>query len=87
VVQSTILKNSAKTDNKKDSKLNKLVRKYCLKNEVDYINLNAFLSRDVELIKKRTTNGWYLQQQAFQPWCEAIKSLVEIRNIMLKFDR
>jgi len=87
VVQSTILKNSAKTDNKKDSKLNKLVRKYCLKNEVDYINLNAFLSRDVELIKKRTTNGWYLQQQAYQPWGEAIKSLVEIRNIMLKFDR
>lgn len=76
VVQSTILKNSAKTDNKKVSKLNKLVRKYCLKNNIDYIDLNAFLSRDGELIKELTTDGCHLQQQAYQPWGEAIKKVL-----------
>jgi lysophospholipase L1-like esterase len=76
VVQSTILKNNAKADNKQVTKLNKLVKKYCLKNNIEYIDLNAFLSRDGELIKELTTDGCHLQPQAYKPWGEAIKQIL-----------
>jgi len=76
VVQSTILKNNAKTDNKQVAKLNKLVKKWCIKNNVDYIDLNAFLSRDGELIKELTTDGCHLQPKAYIPWGEAVKRVL-----------
>ena len=79
VVQSTILKNNDKASNKKVSKLNRMVKSWCVKNKVEYIDLNAFLSRDGELIKELTTDGCHLQPQAYKPWSEAI------RNILAKY--
>lgn len=76
VVQSTILKNSAKADNKQVSKLNKMVKKWCLKNNIEYIDLNAFLSPNGELIKELTTDGCHLQPQAYKPWGEAVKKVL-----------
>ena len=76
VVQSTILKNNAKADNKQVSKLNKLVKSWCIKTKVDYIDLNAFLSRDGELIKELTTDGCHLQPVAYKPWGEAITKVL-----------
>ncbi len=76
VVQSTILKNNAKADNKLVTQLNKKVKQYCLKNKIEYIDLNVFLSRDGELIKELTTDGCHLQPQAYQPWGEAIKKVL-----------
>ena len=76
VVQSTILKNNAIADNKQVSKLNKLVKNWCVKNNVDYIDLNAFLSPNGELIKELTTDGCHLQPQAYKPWGEAVKKVL-----------
>lgn len=76
VVQSTILKNKAKADNKQVTQLNKLVKKYCLKNKIEYIDLNAFLSRDGELIKELTTDGCHLVQSAYIPWAAEIKKVL-----------
>jgi lysophospholipase L1-like esterase len=77
VVQSTILKNGAKDDNKLVSKLNKLVKDYCNKNKIEYLDLNAFLSRDGELIKELTTDGCHLQPDAYMPWGEAVMKVLE----------
>ena len=76
VVQSTILKNGAKAHNKQVSKLNKMVKKWCLKNNIEYIDLNAFLSPNGELIKELTTDGCHLQPQAYKPWGEAVKKVL-----------
>jgi len=76
VVQSTILKNNAEADNKQVTKLNKMVKKYCLKNNIEYIDLNEFLSRNGELIKELTTDGCHLQSQAYRPWGDAIKKFL-----------
>jgi lysophospholipase L1-like esterase len=76
VVQSTILKNNAKADNMQVTKLNKMVKKYCMKYNIEYIDLNAFLSHDGELIKELTTDGCHLQPQAYKPWGEEVKKVL-----------
>ena len=81
VMQSTILKNNAKADNKEVKKLNKMVKKYCLTNNIEYIDLNAFLSRDGELIKELTTDGCHLVQSAYIPWAAGIKKVLAKYNI------
>jgi lysophospholipase L1-like esterase len=81
VVQSTILKVGSKADNKQVSKLNKLVKKWCLKNNIEYIDLNAFLSRDGELIKELSTDGCHLKPDAYKPWGEAVKKVLMKYNI------
>ncbi|HUX58006.1 MAG TPA: GDSL-type esterase/lipase family protein [Bacteroidales bacterium] len=77
VVQLTILKVAAIKENKKVNKLNKLIRKYCLKNQIDYIDLNAFLSKDGELKKEISTDGTHLKPNAYIPWGEAIKEVLD----------
>lgn len=77
VVQSTILKNSAKADNKKVNKLNKLVKKYCLKNKIEYIDLNVFLSVNGELRKELTIDGTHLKTPAYELWAEAVKKILQ----------
>lgn len=81
VVQSTILKNNAKADNKLVVRLNKMIKKWCLQNKVDYIDLNAFLARDGELMKELTTDGCHLQPQAYKPWAEAVKKILTKYNL------
>lgn len=77
VVQSTILKNGAKADNKQVNKLNKKVKKYCLKNKIEYIDLNTFLSANGELRKELTNDGTHLKPPAYLLWTEAIKVILE----------
>ncbi len=76
VVQSTILKTGPREDNKKVMKLNKLVKNWCLKNKIEYIDLNAFLARDGVLIQELTTDGCHLQSAAYQPWGEAVRKIL-----------
>jgi alpha-glucosidase len=77
VVQSTILKNNAKSDNEKVNQLNELVKSYCLKNKVDYIDLNKLFSTNGELRKEQTTDGCHLVQSAYQPWAEEVKKILK----------
>jgi len=77
VVQSTILKHGANEDNKLVTKLNKLVKNYCLKNKIEYIDLNAFLARNGELIKELSTDGCHLKPNAYRPWGEAVKTVLK----------
>lgn len=76
VVQSTILKTGPREDNKKVMKLNKLVKNWCLKNKIEYIDLNAFLARDGVLIQELTTDGCHLQSATYQPWGEAVRKIL-----------
>jgi lysophospholipase L1-like esterase len=76
VVQSTILKNNAKADNKKVNALNKLVRKYCLRKGIDYIDLNKLFSLNGELKKENTIDGCHLVQSAYIHWATEIKKVL-----------
>jgi lysophospholipase L1-like esterase len=77
VVQSTILKNGDKSANKLVTKLNAKIKKYCLKNNIDFLDLNRFLSKDGELIKALTTDGCHLQPPAYDPWTAAILQVLK----------
>ncbi len=76
VVQSTILKRGAPGDNKKVVRLNRLVKKWCSKNEVDYIDLNAFLSAGGELREEYSVDGCHLKPAAYLPWATAVKEVL-----------
>lgn len=80
VVQSTILKVNSREHNKEVNKLNKMVKKYCLENKVEYIDLNAFLSKNGELIKELSTDGCHLKPDAYKPWGEAVKKVITKYN-------
>lgn len=77
VMQLTILKNGDKEANRKVVKLNKMTRKYCNDHQIEFIDLNAFLSMDGELIKELTTDGCHLKPNAYLPWDDAIKKVLE----------
>jgi lysophospholipase L1-like esterase len=81
VVQSTILKYNSKEDNKKVNQLNKKIKAFCEQNNIEYIDLNAFLSRNGELIMDLSTDGCHLKPQAYIPWGEAIKKVLAKLNI------
>ena len=81
VVQSTILKVGAKEDNQEVAKLNKLVKNYCIKNNIDYIDLNAFLSKNGELMKELSIDGTHLKPDAYKPWTESVKKILSKYNL------
>jgi lysophospholipase L1-like esterase len=59
------------------NQLNELVKSYCLKNKVDYIDLNKLFSTNGELRKEQTTDGCHLVQSAYQPWAEEVKKILK----------
>ena len=79
VVQSTILVTDAKNSfkNKEVNKVNKLVKKFCIENNVEYIDLNAFLSKDGQLQKELSTDGCHLKPEAYKPLAEAVKKILQ----------
>jgi lysophospholipase L1-like esterase len=52
------------------------VKNNCLKTNIEYIDLNAFLSLDGELIKELSTDGCHLKPDAYKPWGEAVKKVL-----------
>lgn len=76
VMQLTIFKNGDRVANKQVQKLNKKIMRYCIENKIDYIDLNAFLSANGELVKEFTTDGCHLKEKAYLPWADAIKSIL-----------
>ncbi len=81
VVQSTILKHGDKEANIQVNKLNKLVKDYCLNKKIEYLDLNAFLSRNGELINELSTDGTHLKSEAYRPWGEAVKKILTKYNM------
>jgi lysophospholipase L1-like esterase len=81
VVQSTLLKVAAKGDNHQVTKLNNLVKKYCTNNQIEYIDLNAFLSKNGELIKEFSTDGCHLKPDTYKLWGEAVKKILTKYNL------
>ena len=85
VVQSTIhVVGNNQEDKEKNrivSKLNKLVKKYCMENNIEYIDLNAFLSINEELKKELSTDGCHLKPEAYTPWGVAVKQVLKNYNL------
>lgn len=79
VIQSTILVNGDKKKNKEVSKLNKLIFKYCKKNNIDCIDLNKLFTANGELKKELTIDGCHLVQLAYPQWAK------EVEKVLIKY--
>lgn len=73
VVQSTLYTQMVPF-NKKVTKLNELLEAYCIKNKIDYIELNSVLSKDSFLNDEFTSDGLHLNSKAYLLWSKEIKS-------------
>lgn len=76
VVQATTLKRGDPEFNKLVRKLNKNLKKLCTRSAVEYLDVNAFLSRDGELIQSFTEDGCHLTADAYIPWGKAINTVL-----------
>ncbi len=68
VVQSTIYQHQSDDKNKRVRKVNKLISKYCNKNNIEYIDLNKVLSVNNDLKKEFTNDGTHLTKEAYVQW-------------------
>ena len=73
VVQSTLYTQMIPF-NKKVTQLNALLKAYCIKNKIDYIELNSVLSTDSFLNDEFTTDGLHLNSKAYLLWSKEIKN-------------
>ncbi len=81
VVQSTIYQYQSSDDNKRVMKVNKLLKNYCGKHAVDYLDVNSVLSSGSELKQELTTDGTHLQPRAYALWAELING--ELKKLHL----
>ena len=70
IVQSTIYQHNSMDKNK-------LIKKYCIKHQVDYLDLNTILSSNNELKKELTTDGTHLHPEAYMLWAALVKRELE----------
>jgi len=64
---------SSKTINTQVTQLNKKLHDYCLKNEIEFIDLNTILAPNNFLDTKFTNDGVHLNGLAYQLWADTIK--------------
>lgn len=57
--------------------LNGLLLEYAQKNNINYIDLNTSLSKDMELLPYYTTDGIHLNEKAYQIWAKEIKDIIK----------
>jgi lysophospholipase L1-like esterase len=68
VMQSIILTQYDFKRNKIIRKLNIKLKKYCVKNNFDFIDLNQFLSSEKGLKPENSKDGVHITQAAYLPW-------------------
>jgi lysophospholipase L1-like esterase len=76
VVQSTIYQHNSKDKNRAVKKANRLIKKYCLAHQIEYIDLNAVLSVDGELKSEFTTDGTHLKKEAYVLWAKLVNDVL-----------
>ncbi|XOB61340.1 GDSL-type esterase/lipase family protein [Campylobacterota bacterium DY0563] len=82
IIQSTLFirKNnygfSAEEMNEKIKQLDILLRIYCEKNNLKYLNLNKYLSQNNTLINEYTWDGIHLNQKGYEIWADIIKKKI-----------
>jgi len=86
LVQSTlyITKNKYNFDyiaiNKKIFLLNKLLKDYCIKNKIPYINVNNVLSQEKQLQPQFTYDGIHLNNNGYKEWIHIISGYIKEHN-------
>lgn len=73
VLQATIYQYNSTDGNKRVKKVNKLLKAYCQKHGIDYLDLNSVLSDREGLKKDLTTDGTHLQPEAYVLWAALVK--------------
>jgi alpha-glucosidase len=72
VMQSTIYQLNNKANNKKVTKTNRLIKAYCDKHHIDYIDLNKLFAPGKNLNAALTTDGTHLKPPAYDLWAKEI---------------
>jgi lysophospholipase L1-like esterase len=76
VVQSTIYQYQNKDKNSHVKKVNRMIKKYCLTHNVEYIDLNDVLSYEDELKSELTTDGTHLKKEAYLLWAKLVSDML-----------
>jgi lysophospholipase L1-like esterase len=63
--------------NKDVMELNFLLEKYCLENDIEFININHVVSKDETLEEMYTNDGVHLLENGYEKWKELIIPMLE----------
>ena len=70
----SILYTQMKSFNKKVKDFNARLKKYCLENKFEYIELNEKLSQNEMLLDSYTTDGLHLNMKAYIVWARELRN-------------
>ena len=80
IIQSTLY-TSNPIWNREVEKLDELLKRYAEDNNVDYIDLNGFLSEERALKEEYTYDGVHLLGNAYEVWRQAIKNILKKHSL------
>ncbi len=81
VVQSTLYQTGNTEGNKKIDRVNDFLQNYCNTHQIDYINLNQYLSDENGLISQYTRDGTHLTEEGYTVWVNIVKAFFEKHHI------
>jgi len=73
VLQATTLKRGDPEFNRLVEKLNRKLKRICVQNAIDFLDVNEFLSEGGELTEPFSADGCHLTPDAYVPWGVAVK--------------
>jgi lysophospholipase L1-like esterase len=81
IIQSTLFVSKKwvfwKKRNKDIMELNQRLKKYCIENNVLYVDINQFVSKDGILKEEYTIDGVHLQKSGYEKWKELIVRIIQ----------
>ena len=76
IVQSTLYQTGNTTGNQKVAYLNTLLENYCIGKNIDFIDLNQFMSDRHGLMPEYTTDGTHLSERGYEVWSGKLRQVI-----------
>lgn len=80
VVQSTLYQKGNTEGNKKIDQVNAFLENYCKTQQIQYLDLNKYLSNENGLIPKYTRDGTHLTDAGYSVWVRILKKFLKNQN-------
>jgi lysophospholipase L1-like esterase len=77
VVQTTLYQTGNLSGNRKVKYLNYLLKDYCIRKNIAFIDLNEFMSDGNGLKPEYSTDGTHLSERGYELWSEKLKQVIE----------
>lgn len=77
VMQSTLYVCNDREINTQVAELNQRLLQHCTEQNIEYLDLNTFLSKSGELMQRYSYDGLHLRPGAYIPWGKAVSAILE----------